>query len=384
MIANRSAAPVLSILGALAVAVIAIAVLPAAPARALPLYASREGTKCASCHIDPNGGGMRNEFGFTYLKNRHSMEEETKFGSMDVDPQLNDWIRLGVDMRTLYVGEHFEGLSGLETVSFLPMQANLRVAITPHEHLTVVGSHGIVVDAPGFPSPYVAREFYAMFHDLPKGGFVQVGRFRVPFGLRQDDHTSFTRAPEFLPYDSQKEDAGIALGSVGKNGWFEASYTNGSEAPLQGQAQAFAGKIAWAFPWLQGGISGYTDRAGSNADRWSLYLTRTFRALTLLGEYAGGTDETGPFGAVNSMAAFLEADYRVARGVNVRGKFDYLDPDRDRPRELTRRYLVDLDVEPMPFTQIKLSYRRYHASAPIEAIESPDRDEYLAQLYVPF
>jgi len=355
----------------------------AVPARALPLYASREGTKCASCHFDPNGGGMRNEFGFSYLKNRHSMEEETKFGDVDVNPQLNDWIRLGVDMRTVYVGQHYEG-SSFGTYSFFPMQGNLRVAITPHDHLTVVGSHGLVVDAPGFPSPYVARELYALFHDLPKGAFIQVGRFRVPFGLRQDDHTSFTRSLDFLPYDSQKEDAGIALGSVGKNGWFEFSYTNGKEDPVSGQAQAFAGKVAWALPLLQGGISAYKDMAGSDNDRWSLYLTRTFRSLTLLGEYAGGTDQSGPFGTVNNMAAFLEADYRLSRTVNLRAKFDYLDPDRQRDRELMRRYLVDLDLEPIPFTQVKLSYRRYHASAPDELSETSDLDEYLGMLYVPF
>jgi hypothetical protein len=353
----------------------------AAPTRALPLYASREGTKCASCHIDPNGGAMRNDFGFTYLKNRHSMEEETKFGSIDVNPQLNDWIRLGMDTRMTYIGEHFEGVSGLETYTFLPMEGNLRVAITPEEHLTIVGSHGIVVDAPGFPQPYVARELYALFHGLPKDAFVQVGRFRVPFGLRQDDHTSFTRV--FLPYDSQKEDAGLAVGSTGKNGWFEFSYTNGEATPTADGARAFAGKVAWSFPWLQGGISGYADQSGFDADRWSLYLSRTFHSLTFLGEYAGGTDE-GPFRKVNSMASFVEADYRVSRGVNVRAKFDYLDPDREGDRELTRRYLIDLDVAPVPFTEVKLSYARYHSSAPDETTESPDRDEYVAQLFVPF
>jgi hypothetical protein len=352
----------------------------AVPARALPLYASREGTKCASCHFDPNGGGMRNEFGFSYDKNRHSMEEETKFGNIDVNPQLNDWIRLGVDMRTIFIVDHFEDGSG--TYAFFPMQANLRVAITPHEHLAVVGSHGITVDDQDsvIIPPYVAREFYALFHDLPKNAFIQVGRFRVPFGLRQDDHTSFTR--EFLPYDSQKEDTGIALGSVGKNGWFEFSYTNGEADPIIGDAQALAGKVAWSFPWLQGGLSGYHDMNGNDATRWSLYLTRTFHSLTLLGEYAGGTDESS-IGDINSMAAFVEGVYRVSRAVNVRAKFDYVDPDRDRDRTLNRRYLLGLDVEPVPFAQFKLSYSRYNPSVPTGFSEY-DYDEYLAQLYVPF
>jgi hypothetical protein len=261
------------------------------------------------------------------------------------------------------------------------MQANLRVAITPHDHLTVVGSHGITVDEPpgSFPAPYVAREFYALFHDLPKNAFVQIGRFRVPFGLRQDDHTSFTR--EFLPYDSQKEDAGIAVGSVGKNGWFEFSYTNGEATPTIGEAQAFAGKVAWAFPWLQGGLSAYHDMNGLDETRWSLYLTRTFHSLTLLGEYAGGTDQSS-IGDVNSMAAFVEGVYRVSRGVNVRAKVDYVDPDRDRDRVLNRRYLVDVDVEPVPFAQFKFSYGHYHPSTPTGT--NVDYDEYVGMLYVPF
>ena len=383
MIGARKAAvvEVVPSAGVLAVAVLAVLAGVALRADALPLYASREGTKCASCHFDPNGGGMRNEFGFTYLKNRHSMEEETKFGEVNVDPQLNDWIRLGIDMRMTYIADDYK--NSADSWAFFPMQANLRFAVTPFEHLAVVGSHGITVDAPGLyvaGPTYVAREFYALFHDLPKNAFVQVGRFRVPFGLRQDDHRSFTR--EFLPYDSQKEDAGIALGSVGKNGWFEFSYTNGEAVPTQGEAQAFAGKVAWAFPWLQGGISGYHDMAGLDESRWSLYLTRTFASLTLLGEYAGGTDESGLVGDVNSMAGFVEGVYRVSRGINLRAKFDYVDPDKDRPRTVDRRYFFDVDVEPVPFTQVKLSYARYHGSTPSGA--SADLDEYMAMLYVPF
>jgi hypothetical protein len=351
----------------------------AVPARALPLYASREGAKCASCHFDPNGGGMRNEFGFTYDKNRHSMEEETKFGTIDVDPQLNQWIRLGVDMRTTFIGDNFE--NGSSTYSFFPMQANLRVAITPHEHLTVVGSHGITVDDQDsfIVPPYVAREFYALFHDLPKNAFIQVGRFRVPFGLRQDDHTSFTR--QFLPYDSQKEDAGIALGSVGKNGWFEFSYTNGEEEPIIGQAQAFAGKVAWSFPWLQGGLSGYHDMGGDlDETRWSLYLTRTFHSLTLLGEYAGGTDEsvigTSTAWPHSSKGVSRVARSQCARQIRLRGSGPRSRSNRES-KVFLRRGRGAGTVHPGQAFLRPLSPEHAHGT-------NADYDEYVAMLYVPF
>ena len=360
---------------------------------ALPLYASREAEKCASCHFDPNGGGMRKDHGFMYAKNRHSTsEEEDRWGMGNLDPSLNDWIRLGFDMRTMYYASHVNG-SGMTLTSstFLPMQGNIRVAISPLDHLSVVGSHGIVVDEPGFPTPYVARELYGIFHDLPYHAFVQIGRFRVPFGLRQDDHTSLTRngpfnaINRFLPYDSQKEDAGIALGSVGNNGWLEFSFTDG-ETPLNERAQTLAGKIAWAWPQIQGGLSGfhrYDESLFTKYDRWSLYLTKTFRQLTFLGEFAGGTDDT-PARAVNSTAAFGEADYRLSRATNLRGKFEYFDPDRDGLREIQRRALVDVDVTPVPFTEFKLSARHYWYSTFNPVLESPEMTEYFGQFSVLF
>jgi len=351
----------------------------ASPAVALPLYASREGAKCASCHFDPNGGGMRNDFGFDYDKNRHSMEQESRWDSVQITPQVNNWIRLGLDTRVLYVADHINGISGFKD-SFFPMQGNFRFAITPHEHLAVLGSYGIVIQEPGFPEPYMARELYAKIQNLPDGGFAKVGRFRVPFGLRQDDHTSFTRIPEFLGYDSQKEDAGISVGSVGKHGWFELALTNGGE-PFDQNVDAVSGKIAWAWMPLQGGFSAYHLGAsdafsGTHSDRLSLYLTKTYKRWTAMGEYAGGTNHN--FGReTNKRAGFGELVYRASRGVNVRGKYDYFD-SHDPFLGIWRRYSGEVDVAPMPFTEFQFAYRRY------DYAKTADVDELLAQLFVPF
>ena len=42
-------------------------------ANALPLYATRQGFACSTCHFDPQGGGPRNDFGFQFEKNRHAL-----------------------------------------------------------------------------------------------------------------------------------------------------------------------------------------------------------------------------------------------------------------------------------------------------------------------
>lgn len=367
-------------------AVLSVLLLAAAagPASALPLYASREGAKCVSCHFDPNGGGIRNDFGFSYARNRHSMDPEDRWADLEVNPQLNDWIRLGLDTRMTYIASHTQGdESTLSTSTFFPMQANLRVAVTPIDHLSIVGSHGLYLQTSAFdPTPYLAREWYALFHGLPHNAFVQAGKFRIPFGLRQADHTSFVRTLDFLSFDSQVEDAGIAVGATGRNGWFELSFTNGEGVFEEQRAQTLAGKVAWSYPWLQGGVSGYHryDESQNTAfDRWSLYLSRTFGPLTLLGEYARGTDEDKGFGIeVNRDAAFAEAVYRLNRGVDLRAQFDWMDLNREAPGTTTRRYLGQVDLNPIPFVQVQLSGRLYDYEI------GSNVAEYVGMLFVPF
>ncbi|HYJ33494.1 MAG TPA: hypothetical protein VE326_09775 [Candidatus Binatia bacterium] len=359
----------------------ALLTLAASPAAALPLYASREGDVCQTCHVDPNGGGIRNEFGFSYEKNRHSAEPEERWASMTVKPKLNEWITLGVDLRTMYVASHVNGGSRtLETSTFFPMEGQVNVAIMPHEHLTLVASQGLVVDVPGFPTSYVAREIYGMLEGLPGDAYVRVGRFRLPFGLRQDDHTSFVRSLDFLPYDSQKPDAGIEVGHVGSRLFQQISFTNGT-TPFSERAQTLAAKIGFAGRAFQSGISAfhrYSDDVNpSRYGRYGLYVSGTRGRATVLAEAAAGTD--GFLGVErNREAMFAEGDYRLSRGVNVRAKFDYLDRDRDQPGQWLRRWTGELEWNPVPFTQARLSYR-YNDDSGGTVIQ-----EYLAQLYFPF
>ena len=355
------------------------ALLAATPALSLPLYASREGVVCQTCHVDPNGGGIRNEYGFSYERNRHATEPEERWASMTIDPKLNDWITLGLDVRVLYVASHVNGESRtLSTSTFFPMQGQVNLAVMPHEHLTLVASEGLVVDEPGFPTGYVARELYGMIEGLPGDTYLQVGRFRLPFGLRQDDHTSFVRGPEFLPYDSQKPDAGIEVGHIGGEIFEQLSFTNGT-LPFSDRAQTLAGKVGIATRCIQLGVSGfhrYAEDVPGHFDRWGIYASKSHGPLTLLAEADAGTNDQ-PGGATNLRAMFAEADYRISRGVNARGKFDWVDRDRDQPGDWLRRFTGEVEWNPVPFCEARFAYRYNDGSGSIY-------QEYLAQMYFPF
>lgn len=357
---------------------LAVGLVSLAPSRAgaLPLYASREGKTCVSCHYDPNGGGMRNDFGFLYEKNRHGLDTEEKWAKITVDPRLNEWVAIGVDTRILYIASHEKGGPVVGVSSFLPMQGELNVAVTPTDYLTVLMSRGIAVD----PDAYQAREIYGLIHDLPHSIYAQVGRFRLPFGLRQDDHTSYIRA-SFLPYNPQYDDAGVEVGAAGSNYFGQLSFTNGSGTISADRAQTFAAKTGMASKRLSAGVSGFhqfIETSATTHDRWALYATSTWQRFSVLGEAGAGTTQAPVVlgGTRNPRAAFGEMDYRVARGVNVRGKFDYYEPGGGGPA--ARRYTVETDLAPVPFTQLTLSFR-HHDEDPAPAFQ-----EYLAMFFFPF
>src|SRR5277367_1021317 len=72
--------------------------LGAGPANAEPYLAVEEGYKCNVCHVNPTGGGLRNDFGITYAK--VLLPAETVDNSIDTwTGKLTDRLRIGGDLR---------------------------------------------------------------------------------------------------------------------------------------------------------------------------------------------------------------------------------------------------------------------------------------------
>lgn len=45
------------------------------PAEARPAYAAATKKPCGTCHVNPAGGGPRNEFGLAFAKNGHKLPD---------------------------------------------------------------------------------------------------------------------------------------------------------------------------------------------------------------------------------------------------------------------------------------------------------------------
>jgi hypothetical protein len=378
----------------------------------LPLYAARTGLQCANCHFDPNGGGPRNDFGFMFARQRHSLTPEdttSKWASLDVVNRVGDRFPLyiGVNQRFMMLTTSTVESDSLDRFGFYNMENGIHLAFQPHQQLTLVYTRD------GFDRGSTTQDAWGMISGLPMNGYFRAGRFRNPFGLRMDDHTVATRNSfldlqpfpgRFLPYDPRQPDMGFEVGANPGNLFGRVAFTNGGAPngamPFGSQfAQAISAKLGMNRSWYQGQISFYDDfrdderhllaGAERRATRWGYAGLAHWRNIAFVGEIAAGTDLVVGDVKRNSLAGFGEVNYTPNRWSNYRVRFDYLELDRSNAftdtgaPSLWRRYSVEGEFLPVPFGEIRWTYRllqpneEFYAFAPIEIADE-------RQMYVQF
>lgn len=367
----------------------------------VPLYAARTGLACQTCHFDPNGGGPRNEFGFGFAKNRHGVtpeEGDRPWGDLTLVNRAGENLPLyfGVNQRFMLLANRHTDVDRFERLGFFNMENAIHLAFQPHPRLTLV--YTLDAFAQGPVSSVTGKEAFGMVGGLPGNGYLRAGRFRVPFGLRMDDHTVATRAGfgdfgtggSFLPYDPRLPDMGLEVG-MERSGWFgRASFTNGASgrapnaSPIAGAnpyAEAKAVKLGYQTAHYQGGLSLYDDfrKVGGTplvrTTRWGYYGMARYGPLALIGELDAGTDDLKTSDVrMNSLAGFVELDWSAHRAYNLRLRYDRAELNRD-PDRLIRdastfsRYAIEGEWVPVPFAELRWTYRYLDPKDPSQADE---------------
>jgi len=353
----------------------------------VPLYAAREGLVCGNCHFDHNGGGPRNDFGFAFARNRHGLTPDTTgaWAELDLTNRIGETmpVYLGINHRFMALGNDTESADGIDRAGFFNMENAIHVAFQPHHQLTL--AYTTDAFASGANSPAQTREAWGRIGGLPLNGFVRAGRFRVPFGLRWDDHTVATRngfldfadASSFLPYDPRDPDMGLEVGGEYGPMTGRVSFTNGPVNVFAGgRAQTAAAKLVYNAPWYQGSVSFYDAYNGrpsgalKRATRWGYYGMTHYGPLAGIWEVAAGTDEDQPVvpGTVsgpktNLLAYNVELNYTPFRWLHARVRYDHLETDRAsddalRDARTHDRYAVEAEYVPVPFAELRATLRR--------------------------
>lgn len=351
-----------------------------AESSARPQYAAREGMNCVSCHVDPDGGGLRNGNGFSYQRGRHAFEVETKFEEWPADPELTKGVRIGSDLRATGLSYdaslHDDTGAPDETprnYASFAMQGAVYLGFTPAEHVVLYYSHDVAA------SNQKARDWYGMLRGLTSLNlYVKAGQIRTPYGLRLDDHTAFIRGAQSSDFGEQgmmdvnPRDTypGVEVGFVKKSVHAQVAFQDpqGTSYPhFTGiEAKMVNARLGFQAGHLFLGASGRYNGQGdsdemSQSTRVGVFAMFGGRKFALLAEVDAGENQfSGLLGDEQVTGAFLQGEFYVSRGVTLRGEMNYMDftdQESDATLRTARRYAAGVDWNPVPFVKLSAEGR---------------------------
>jgi hypothetical protein len=274
-------------------------------------------------------------------------------------PELAPKLPVGGDIRILYDALHDRTQTRSfpsEVSSFFRMQAAFYLSYAPIEQVRAYYNQ----DATG------VRDLWAMLRGIPGGGYVKIGAFRLPYGLRLDDHTIYERdgppAWSVLGFDPRTPDAGVEVGWIKPNLFGQAALTNGSGPNFDpDRNKAFTGRAGGWYGPLLTGLTVHLESEGSGP----VVERRRFGAyggvsahpdILFLGAFDLGEDERGR-DLARSLFAWGEANYFYEREARFRVRYEFVDQDRDFEFADSERYAIEGDWTPIPFSTLRVSYR---------------------------
>jgi hypothetical protein len=215
----RGAAVLLSAGAALAAATI--------PARAEPIFLSRQYTRCATCHFSPTGGGLLTPYGRSLAREELSTTGKshtppangaTAAAGWDLSENRFGPVTAGIELRPAHLDVRFDG--GRITRDLL-MTADVIAAYRANDW-TVYGEIG---RQPRLDGTKIDAYEYWVAHQPEKGLGVRVGRFLPAYGVGLADHTAFTRAP--LGLDTYDQVYGLELSYTAQRNLLQLTASSG-------------------------------------------------------------------------------------------------------------------------------------------------------------
>lgn len=396
-----------------------VAVLLGGPAQAIPRFAARNGMECIQCHVNPTGGGMRNEYGRNVFENTFlpwsakrappswlapsfeaSKEGEAGDGSTaeiertssGFSPDLTEWLTIGADARLAYLlirpDRRAAEAAHLDvTSSFFLMQGDLYHAARINERFTLYLDVGI----------YSGFEVWALARltrlDAPFTLYAKAGRFLPPFGIREVEHQLFTR--EGVGFGGTDRDTGLELdaywgpvtwstavvnGTLGDTAFdtagsqrrtFEKAVSSRLSAravPLGFRAQ-LGGSFYWSDnnaqtnPLLASSVPATANdevKKGATEVRAGAFLTLNRGRFTYLADAAWVENRftSEALSPLRGYATYQELSFVPTQGLELVGTYEFMDPDVEVLHNATHRAGVVMELFPLPFTEVRAMVRR--------------------------
>lgn len=362
--------------------IISILLLLISTLGALPRFALQEGSSCNLCHVNPSGGGLRNDYGISVASNEISRSEGGSLVS-NYTGMINQYLRVGGDIRLMNYNT-FE--TSLFKSALFPMQAEIAGHWQIHERFSLVVKQDVLRNQ---------NKAWVLWTGLPFNGYLKAGKDIPNYGLKLDDHTSFIRGGNinnkmlqyegliFSPYllSPGMIEYGININNLYisqsvANRFIKKASTGGFDEFLHDKA--FTTRIEWrpSFFNINGHLGGSYLQQG--VIRFSgIYGGIAFKKLSWMGE-VDMAEEYASTGT--TLASYSEFVYHFVKGCDVLLKYDFFDGDIDTLGRAIQRVTIGLEIFPVPFIEIRCQVRFTDYKGSDAAL----KEEFIIQLHTWF
>ncbi len=323
-------------------------------AEAYPSMIRHGYASCATCHVDPSGGGLLTTYGRAQSevllsasrgKNADEGEVSPSTGFLFGAVKLPEWLNLAMSFR----GGALVNKAGSTTaVRPVQMTSDLRAQVT-HGSLQAVGTLGFAIRraraaalTSGETNNVVAREYWLGYGFLEQSLQLRAGRMNLPFGLRNAEHTAWVRqATRTDTNDNQQHGLSLAYNGSNLRGELMAIAGNFQVHPDLYRERGYSGFLEWApgtnitvglsslLTWARYDMTsrepGTLRQAHGVFGRWSPTTPLVLLAeLDVLAQRSrGGASSLG-------YAGLLQADVELTRGLHVIGSGEVLQQGQGR------------------------------------------------------
>lgn len=319
-------------------------------ADAEPYLAIQQGYKCVVCHVNPTGGGLRNDFGIVFAENLMPARM-LPAGAPTWTGKLARFLRMGGDLRASWIRSDVPHSPTQEDRKLDQLRLYADVAVVP-ERLS------LYLDESVAPGKAQELEGYVRLNDPTHGWYLKGGKFYLPFGFRLQDQTALVRVLSGISMTTP--DTGVEVGIERPNWSAQLDYSNNIASAGGGSSHRLTGQLVWVQArYRLGAAASFTSTDRGNRRVGALFAGIRTGPVAWLGEADLVRDEGFPEGARSLLAALGELDWALGKGQNFKLTAEYYDPDRVVNEDQSTRWSVLYELTPLPLLQLRAGFRRY-------------------------
>lgn len=312
-----------------------------------PYLAVQTGFKCAQCHVNPTGGGMRNTYGDVFAQTLLPMAH---LGSAsDVwTGSVNAFLGLGADMRYDATVDQVRGQPSMNEFQMEQTRVYLDASVIPDRLL-------VYADEQVAPGGAINREAYALYWGADHDWYVKAGQMYLPFGFRLQDQTALVQQVSRI--NMTTPDTGAEVGYI-KGSWdAQLDVSDGtSGGPVVTDGKQYTGQVSFVQPLWRAGVAIDENNAAVSGRRtaYGVFAGLKTGPVAWLAETDLVVDHTVEPGN-RSVAGLLEADWLIVRGNNLKITAEEESPNLEvgLRRNGEMRWSAVYELTPFQFLQLR-------------------------------